>query len=103
MRTTALIAMGAGALLLAGCMETMPHPDRPRPPRPPRDQCQADRAQFIIGKVAENRLVERARRASGSRTVRVLRPGQPVTMDYRIDRLNIEVDQRSFVRSVRCG
>ena len=100
MRTTALIAMGAGALLLAGCVETMPHPDRPRPPR---DQCQADRAQFIVGKVAENRLVERARRASGSRTVRVLRPGQPVTMDYRIERLNIEVDPRNFVLSVRCG
>lgn len=100
MPTKTLIALGAGALMLGGCVETMPHPDRPRPPR---DQCQADRAQFIVGKVAEDRLVERARRASGSRTVRVLRPGQPVTMDYRVDRLNIEIDPRSFVLSVRCG
>ncbi|ARS25757.1 I78 family peptidase inhibitor [Sphingomonas sp. KC8] len=103
MQMKALIAASAGALLLAGCMESMPGPDRPRPPRPPHGQCQADRAQSFVGQVAEDRVVERARRAARARTVRVLRPGQPVTMDYRVDRLNIEIDTRSFILSVRCG
>lgn len=28
----------AAILILTGCMETMPGPDRPRPPRPPRPE-----------------------------------------------------------------
>lgn len=35
MKASVLSAAGLAALLaLAGCLETMPHPDRPRPPRP---------------------------------------------------------------------
>ncbi|MDX3883974.1 MAG: I78 family peptidase inhibitor [Sphingomonas sp.] len=103
MRVKSLALIGVGALLLSGCMDD--HHDRPGHSRPPRPQgeCRADRAQYLVGKVAEGGVIERARKATGARTVRMLRPGQPVTMDYRADRLNVEVDSRQFIRSIRCG
>ncbi len=39
MKVSVLSAIGLAALLtLAGCLETMPHPDRPGRPRPPRPE-----------------------------------------------------------------
>jgi hypothetical protein len=35
--------------------------------------------------------------------VRVIRPNQPVTMDYRADRLNLELDARDRIIRVFCG
>lgn len=35
--------------------------------------------------------------------VRVIHPGQPVTRDFREDRLNIEVDQSGRVIGIKCG
>lgn len=39
MKRSILSALGvAGVLVLAGCLETMPGPDRPHRPRPPRPE-----------------------------------------------------------------
>ena len=40
---------------------------------------------------------------SGARTVRVIRPGDAVTMDYRQDRLNIELDADGKIVRFNCG
>lgn len=66
-------------------------------------QCDAGKAQSAIGKVASQDVVDNAVSDSGSRTVRVIKPGQVVTMDFREDRLNIEVDAGNVVTAVRCG
>ena len=86
-------------LLPAGLMAcaTMPTP-MPSPVR-----CNADRVQALVGREAKPRVVQRAKKRSGARTVRVIRPGQPVTMDFRSDRLNLEVDRDNTIRSARCG
>lgn len=34
---------------------------------------------------------------------RILRPGQPMTMDYRPDRINVELDDNDIVVRVFCG
>lgn len=34
---------------------------------------------------------------------RVIFPGQPMTMDYRADRLNVEIGSDDIVRRVYCG
>lgn len=34
---------------------------------------------------------------------RILRPGQPMTMDYRPDRINVELDDNDIVIRVFCG
>lgn len=36
-------------------------------------------------------------------TIRVIRPGDNVTMDYRTDRLNVELDENDVVTRVYCG
>jgi hypothetical protein len=35
--------------------------------------------------------------------VRILRPGMAVTMDYRPDRLNIEIDAQEKIARVHCS
>ncbi|TAK09484.1 MAG: hypothetical protein EPO38_09440, partial [Rhizorhabdus sp.] len=48
-------------------------------------------------------IAEEARAAARARAVRVIRPNQAVTMDFRPDRLNIETDDGGIVLSLRCG
>lgn len=65
--------------------------------------CNAEAARWAIGKAATPEVVEDARLGSQSRDVRVIEPGQAVTMDYRHDRLNIDVNERGAITGVRCG
>ncbi|TKR30206.1 hypothetical protein FCE95_08675 [Luteimonas gilva] len=66
-------------------------------------QCDAAAAQWAVGKAADQALVDKAVADSHSSNARVIKPGQAVTMDYRQDRLNIEVDAANNVVAVRCG
>lgn len=88
-------------MLLTACMGD--GPGRPGRPLPPGAQCDAGPAQRFIGAAFRPQLAQRAKRASRARTIRVIRPGQAVTMDFRGDRLNIETDERNRVRALRCG
>lgn len=65
--------------------------------------CNADAAGGAIGKVASADVVEQARRDAGAAVARTLAPGQVVTMEYRGDRLNLDVDGGNVVTGVRCG
>lgn len=66
-------------------------------------QCDAGKAQSAVGQIASQDVVDKAVSDSGSSTARVIKPGQAVTMDFREDRLNIEVDAGNVVTAVRCG
>lgn len=85
------------ALLLAGC--TPP----PQPAPPPARECDAAAAQRLIGRQRSPALVQEAQRLSRANAVRVLRPGQMVTMEYRADRVNIRVDTQDKVLAISCG
>ncbi|KAA2284115.1 I78 family peptidase inhibitor [Arenimonas fontis] len=65
--------------------------------------CDAEPLAWTIGRVADEALVAKAKADSGSRGVRVIRPGMAVTMDYREDRLNLEVDEQDRVTRAYCG
>lgn len=65
--------------------------------------CDAKAAQSLVGRTADAAVAEQARAAAGARAVRVLRPGQMVTMEYRADRLNIDVDAQGVITGIRCG
>lgn len=86
-------------LFPAGLMACAPMPA----PMPSPVRCNADRVQALVGREAGPRVVQRAKQRSGARNVRVIRPGQAVTMDFRSDRLNLEVDRDNTIRSARCG
>lgn len=68
---------------------------------PGRDCRQRGLARFL-GKPPTRSLVEEARVASGSASVRVVRPGDLITMDRRTDRLNLTLDKAGNVVAVRC-
>ncbi|WP_363799631.1 I78 family peptidase inhibitor [Lysobacter firmicutimachus] len=75
----------------------------PPPPRP-RPRCNAELAQaHAAGKTADTATVERARVDAGGDVVRVLKPGQFVTKEYREGRVNVYVDENNVVISVSCG
>lgn len=69
----------------------------------PGYRCDASRAQGLVGQPASQDLGARALRLTGSRTLRWIRPGDAVTMDYREDRLNIHLDARGRVERLTCG
>lgn len=65
--------------------------------------CNADAARSIVGQTASADVVEQARTAAGADTARTLKPGQATTMEFKGDRLNIDVDANNKVTNVRCG
>lgn len=65
--------------------------------------CDAKAAQEYVGQVLDEALGERIKTATAARGVRVIRPGMAVTMDYRADRLNIEIDDDNRIVKVHCG
>jgi len=65
--------------------------------------CDASKVQSLVGQAASGELAARARRLSGARVVRWLRPGQIITMEYSAERLNFVLDARNKIQSIRCG
>ena len=66
-------------------------------------RCDASGAQALIGRGASEALGAEALRLSGATRLRWIQPGDVVTMDYRTDRLNIELDASNRVAAIRCG
>ena len=90
----------AAGLALAGCMTNGPEKEVGDDVR---FACNASRVQGLIGQLATQTLGTEAVRASGSRTLRWIAPGQAVTMDFRTDRLNLHLDGQNRVTRVDCG
>lgn len=65
--------------------------------------CNAAKAQSLVGRAASAELGAEALRLAGAETLRWLQPGDIVTMEYREDRLNVELDATGRVKAVRCG
>ena len=67
-------------------------------------QCSADAAQSFVGQEASEATIAQAQAATGATgALRVIKPGQPVTMDFRADRLNVEVDDDNTIVRITCG
>jgi hypothetical protein len=65
--------------------------------------CDAAAARAVVGRQRSQAVGAEARRLSGAASLRWIEPDSMVTMDYRADRLNIEVDAKGKVTAVRCG
>jgi hypothetical protein len=79
-------------------------PVRTGGPLPPQLRaCNPDVVQDEVGKAATAERIEAIRVRSGSKVVRVLRPGQMMTMDFRGDRVDVHVDAQDLIVSVSCG
>ena len=85
-------------LALMGCA---PMPVAPSPPY--TGQCDASKASWAIGRAATADVVERVRIETTSQAVRVIKPGQAVTMDFSAARVNISVNDRNAITGITCG
>lgn len=98
MHKTMLVGAAAlGLLSLGACaMPTKPMPG------PERDQCGASKLGRYLGKHPSDRTLAAIRALAKPAQVRITRPGQPVTMDYRPDRLNIDIGENGRIKRFHC-
>ncbi len=89
-------------VLVLGCAQPAPAP-APASASAPPGECAAEPARLLEGKAFDADIQAQAQRLSGARSVRVIRPGQAVTMDFNPFRLNIELDALDRALRVRCG
>ena len=84
-----LVAM----ILLAACVQDpATHPD------PPDASCSAEALQHLVGQP------ESAFDPSGfDEPVRIIRPGDAITMDFSLKRLNVEIGPDGRITAIRCG
>jgi hypothetical protein len=74
------------------------------PPAPPGQlQCVAEAGVRAVGKPVGDDLVAQVIADTHSRTARVVRPGEAVTMDFRGDRVNVKLDMHDKVDRITCG
>ena len=66
-------------------------------------RCEAQAAEFTIGKKASPELLEQARSRAGAQNARFLKPNDMITLEYRSDRLNLNTDNNLVVTRVNCG
>lgn len=95
-------------LPLAACSSTPSSADTaPTNPKPEvagvGSHCRADTLTALSGQMASQEVIDRAVRDAGARTLRVVKPGMAVTMDYREDRVTLRVDEQNKIVSASCG
>lgn len=96
-------------MLAAGLAACAPSADSPAtastepPPAPADDKCNAGRAADVVGQPYNDALLARVKTAVGHENIRPIHPGQAVTMDFREERLNIEIGADGKVVRVYCS
>lgn len=103
-----LPALAFIATLLAGCAAPGSTDNggtaaAPAPAARDDGYCDAAAVQNQVGRAYSERTAESARSRSGARTLRVLQPGQVMTMEYNPARLTLVVDDKGNIGSARCG
>jgi hypothetical protein len=65
--------------------------------------CKPEAAQGLVGRSSGDEVVKDAMRLTGAKAVRVIPHDGVVTMDYRGDRLNIQLDEQGKIVAITCG
>lgn len=95
-----LVALAAGSLL-AGCAgETN---QSTQPATMPDDACGASHVQGFEGRKLDDDLRARIGEQSDAETIRIMRPGHAYTMDYRVGRLSVRIDEDGRITALNCG
>lgn len=78
-------------------------PREPISMRDDGDECGQSLVQTFVGLRANDTLRQEIATRSGARSIRWISPGMAVTMDYRADRLNAELDEDGAIVRLTCG
>jgi hypothetical protein len=87
------------SLTLAACTIAEPKPVD----GVPIADCRNEPLGQFIGQSASQELGARLLAASGARTIRWVPKGGAVTMDFRADRLTVQLDGANRIESAQCG
>ncbi len=92
------------ALLLGPTLAEKTGTSRPALATPPAmEGCDVSDVKELVGQPYTEALATRAKDMTGAAVVRTVRPGEAVTMDFRDDRLTLELDAAGKIVSARCG
>lgn len=105
------VLLMVASLGLVGCStgSTGSQAEKDPAPLPPamaddrQDMCDADAVQNLVGQDYQQSLDTQLLSDSGAATLRVLRPNTAATMDLRMDRLNVKLDDSDVITEVACG
>jgi hypothetical protein len=67
------------------------------------DACGATLVQGLVGLRANDVLRRDIAERTRAEAIRWIEPGMAVTMDFRADRLNVELNEDNAVTAIRCG
>lgn len=103
-----LLASAALFTLLAGCSshETQDSPAASSTTSgtvSSSGRCNSDAVQDLVGKALSPALAEEGRQRAGAQVVRVVRPQDPMTMDFNSQRLTITTSASLVVQTATCG
>ena len=109
-------ALGALALAVAGCTaspgKSTPPPGEAPPtpseapstaPEAGSDPCGASKLARYVDTAPTTDVLAKIQALVGHDQIRTIRPGTAVTMDFRPDRLNLELAPDGRINRVRCG
>ncbi len=66
-------------------------------------RCDTAPVSWAVGQKADEQVMKKVWRQSGAGLVRLIAPGQAVTMDFRHDRINVHVDAGNNITRLACG
>lgn len=99
------VALAAFALIVCGCAGE-PSVAAAAPRAADGDligECDAAAVQHLVGRGVGKAPNSLLKQLSGASEIRLIRPGQPITMDYSTGRLNIEIDTENRITRLYCG
>jgi len=91
------------ALISISTLTACTLPQASREPQRPQQHCNAQAAQWAVGKTNTENNVAQARVQAGAYLVRVLNLGAPATREFNAERLNLEVDATGRIVRATCG
>src|SRR3546814_16134772 len=96
MRMNRLAVLSVAGLLASCATASPPIPE-------PTGNCDASKGQFAVNQSYTVELAASVQESTGSRAMRVTRPGQAVTLAFPQDRVNVELDENDKIVRVKCG
>ena len=102
MNIKAVIGTGVAAVTLSACQPYASEPDGSGAPETP-DACGATKLNDWVTKADSPAARGAIAKASGAKNIRWITPGMAVTMDYRPDRLNANIDAGGRYTGFTCS
>ena len=93
------------ALPLAACTHAGSSTAADTPPHVAgsNQECKPDTLEAFTGRTADEATIKKLVADSGARHARVVKPGMAVTMDFRQDRVTVQVDAQNRIERASCG